>query len=258
MKTLHDFKEIFFFFFFWATLLIIWSFCLFFFCYLLVSFSLICLVMALLCYHIYAAYGTLYDKNNMSEHLALAIRLVNESGAFVVFHILCWDLKLSMMYTEAQGRSRLTFILLKSLRAKRIIKKPSPTRLNTLIDIYIYSSYAMPLWYYSKNVVRTYYEHEMLKLVVFEVCRKFQFFPHLGAQHDRRTNLGRYWWECTGTSVRIIWMLNDIIMTPVRTTRTQNKCNTIMTQLSKPIYWEKLLRRTQKKKNKKYKRWRSP
>ena len=25
-----------------------------------------------------------------------------------------------------------------------------------------------------------------------EVCRKFQFFPNLGAQHDRRTNVGRY------------------------------------------------------------------
>ena len=30
-------------------------------------------------------------------------------------------------------------------------------------------------------------------------------------------------------------MLNDIIMTPVRITRTQNKCNTTMTQLSPSI-----------------------
>ena len=30
-------------------------------------------------------------------------------------------------------------------------------------------------------------------------------------------------------------MLNDIITTPMRITRTQNKCNTIMTQLSKFI-----------------------
>ena len=30
-------------------------------------------------------------------------------------------------------------------------------------------------------------------------------------------------------------MLNDVIMTPMRITRTQNKCNTIMTQLSKSI-----------------------
>ena len=36
-------------------------------------------------------------------------------------------------------------------------------------------------------------------------------------------------------------MLNDVITTPMRITRTQNKCNTIMTQLSKSIIdksWE--------------------
>ena len=36
-------------------------------------------------------------------------------------------------------------------------------------------------------------------------------------------------------------MLNDVITTPMRITRTQNKCNRIMTQLSKSIIdksWE--------------------
>ena len=39
----------------------------------------------------------------------------------------------------------------------------------------------------NKNVLRTWNVK-----IRSEVCGKFQFFPNLGAQHDRRTNVGRY------------------------------------------------------------------
>ena len=49
----------------------------------------------------------------------------------------------------------------------------------------------IPLSHYSKNVLRTYYEHKMSKFVV-KSARIFSFFPNLRTQHDRCTNLGRY------------------------------------------------------------------
>ena len=53
------------------------------------------------------------------------------------------------------------------------------------------SYHVIPLSHYSKNVIRTYYAHEMLKFVV-KSAGNFTFFQNWGSQHDRRTNVGRY------------------------------------------------------------------